>query len=58
MLALGQEKYFSGGFTTKRHGSKCGGNVDAIQLETPKVKLTGRLCKSGRRVTMSEVVSN
>ena len=39
-LAPGQEKYFSGGFTTKRHGSMCGGNVDAIQLETPRVRKT------------------
>ncbi|XP_022783766.1 uncharacterized protein LOC111324472 [Stylophora pistillata] len=30
------EKFFSGGYTTRVHGSKDGGNIDAIQLELPR----------------------
>lgn len=30
---LDQEDYFSGGYNTRRHGSRDGGNVDAIQIE-------------------------
>ena len=28
--------YYSGGYITRHHGSKNGGNVDAIQLEIPR----------------------
>jgi N-formylglutamate amidohydrolase len=36
MNFLGSDKYYSGGYITQKHGSSCGGSVDAIQLETPK----------------------
>ena len=29
------EKFFSGGYTTRRYGSRYGGKIDAIQLELP-----------------------
>ena len=32
----GSEKYFSGGYNTKTYGSRDGGNVDAIQIESSK----------------------
>ena len=30
------DKYYSGGFNTKQYGSRCGGKLDAIQIEVPK----------------------
>ena len=32
----GTESYLSGGYTVKTHGSKYGGDIDAIQLEFPR----------------------
>jgi len=31
----GEDKYFRGGYTTRKHGSKDGGVVDALQIEVP-----------------------
>ena len=31
------QSYFSGGYNTKRHGSKAGGTIDAIQIESARV---------------------
>ena len=28
--------YYSGGYNTQRHGSKNGGTIDAIQIESPR----------------------
>ena len=32
----GAAKFYSGGYNTKRHGSRDGGTIDAIQIESPK----------------------
>ena len=28
--------YYSGGYIVRRHGSRCGGIIDAIQIESPE----------------------
>ena len=35
VIKTGDDKYFSGGYTTKVHGSRDGGTIDAIQIECP-----------------------
>ncbi len=42
--------YFSGGYSTRRHGSKSGGTIDGVQLELPRrlrmdTKNRERLCR-------------
>ena len=32
----GAGNYFDGGYNTRRHGSRDGGRVDAVQLEVPR----------------------
>jgi hypothetical protein len=40
-----EQKYFAGGYCTQTYGSRNGGNIDAVQIELPKIL---RFQKSGR----------
>ena len=53
----GEGKYYSGGYITEVHGSKNGGQVDAIQIESPSsLRNTDKIIPYTR--TLALVISN